>query len=122
MGRTISCKGIVMSGTMVEDVVDIGASEEFGVDNLRANAAVYLKHRRLIDAVSAAKYETPADAVKAIDEVVAVLMAQIENGSGYTPDRSLGFGSDNAAQIAEKILGLGTSDATARKQFAALGK
>jgi len=108
--------------TIVEDVVDIGESTEFGADNLKANAALYQTHKRLIDAVSSAKYENPAAAVKAIDEVVSVLMAQVADGGRFTPDRSLGFGSDNASQVAEKILGLGTSDATTRKQFAALGK
>jgi hypothetical protein len=124
MGRTFSCKGNVMTESMVDDVVDVSGDKvaEFGTDRLRVNAALYQTHKRLIDAVSAAKYDTPADAVKAIGEVVEALMSQIADGGRFTPDRGLGFGSDNASEIAKKILGLGTSDATTRKQFAALGK
>jgi hypothetical protein len=101
--------------------VEQETSVEFGADKLKENAVLYLANKRLVDAVSA-KYDSPDDAIAALRSVVAALEVQIEDGSGYTPDRSLGFGSDNASQIAEKILGLGTSDATTRKQFAAMGK
>lgn len=109
-------RGIVMDQSSAT-----GTAVEFGVESLKSNAALYAKNKRLVDAV-AAKYDSVDDAIAALQSVEKVLVEQIENGSGCTPDRSLGFGSDNASQIAEKILGLGTSDADTRKSFASLGK
>ena len=97
-------------------------SVEFGSDTLVMNAKIYRAHKRIVDAACAAKYDNVDDAIAALNEVVATLTSQVAEGAGYTPDRALGFGSDNAAQIAEKVLGLGTSDATARKAFAEMGK
>ncbi len=94
---------------------------KFGAENLKTNAAIYLKNKRLVDA-AAAKYDSISDAIAALKNIETVLTEQIEEGTGYTPDRALGFGSDNASQIGEKILGLGTSDADTRKSFASMGK
>jgi len=95
---------------------------EFGVAQLKANAEVYRAHKRIVDAAAAAKYDSIDDAIASLKAVVETFEAQIIEGAGYTPDRALGFGSDNAAQIAEKVMGLGTSDATVRKALNDLGK
>ena len=99
---------------------DVGT--EFGVAQLKANAEVYRAHTRIVDAASAAKYDSIDDAIASLKTVVEAFEEQIVNGAGFTPARALGFGSANAAQIAEKVMGLGTSDATVRKALNDLGK
>ena len=99
-----------------------GTAVEFGSENIVANAKIYRTLKRIVDAACAAKYESVEDAIAALNDVVAALTSQVETGAGYTPDRAMGFGSDNAAQIAEKILGLGTSDAQTRAKFSEMGK
>ena len=97
-----------------------GTTVEFGAASLVANAKAYRADKRLIDA--AAKYDNVEDAVTALRETWKVIEKQIADGGGFTPDRRLGFGSDNAAQIAEGILGLRSSLGATRKSFADLGK
>jgi len=97
-----------------------GTSTEFGADNLLANAAVYAKAKRIIDAASS--YDSLESAVEALTEAWQVLESQIEDGGGYTPSADLGFGSDNAAVIAESLLGRRNSVGATRKAFAKLGK
>ena len=104
-------------GTMVETV---GTDKKFGESDLHKNAVLYRTNRRLVDAAS--KYSDLESAIKALSDVWDVMSDMIDNGSGYTPDRALGFGSDNASQIAEKIIGKSTSDATVRKNLAAMAK
>lgn len=109
-----------MTDNMVADKAKAEVNKGFGEADLKRNAALYRTNRRLVDA--AAKYDNLDEAVQALSDVWAIFEAQIDKGTGYTPDRALGFGSDNAAQIAEKVIGKGTSDAVVRKQLAALGK
>lgn len=97
-----------------------GTAIEFGATELQANAAVYTRHSRLIDAAS--RYDTVDDAVKCLRETWKVLEAQVEEGLGFTPDSTLGFGSDNAAVIAESLLGRRNSVGETRKSFKKLGK
>jgi len=97
-----------------------GTQVEFGSENLVANAAVYRGAKRIVDAASG--YDTLDDAIAALTEAWEVLERQIEEGAGYTPDKSLGFGSDNAAVIAESLLGRRNSVGATRKAFNALGK
>jgi hypothetical protein len=97
-----------------------GTTVEFGAACLVANAKAYRADKRLVDA--AAKYDSLDDAIAALKSTFAVLEAQIVDGGGFTPDRSLGFGSDNCSQIAESILGRRTSLGATRKSFADMGK
>ncbi len=97
-----------------------GTAIEFGETELQANAAVYTRHSRLVDAAS--RYDSYDDAVKCLSEAWAILEAQAEEGQGYTPDKTLGFGSDNAAVIAETLLGRRNSVGETRKSFKKLGK
>jgi hypothetical protein len=94
---------------------------EFGAENLIANAKVYRKDRRIVDA-AAKGYDSVDDAIAALRTAWTVLEKQVEEGAGYTPDTSLGFGSDNSAQIAEGILGRRTSLASTRRSFADMGR
>lgn len=97
-----------------------GTSVDFGADQFVKNGALYQSHKRLVD--GAAKYDSLDDAKAALDAVWVALREQSENGSGYTPDASLGMGSSNSAEIAQCIIGLRASDATIRTSFAKVGK
>ena len=100
---------------------------KFGADRLVANAKTYKSHARLIDAVASGmggaepKYESFDDAVSQLRTVWNVLLKQVSEGSEYTPSVELGFGSDNAGQIAEAIIGIRPTVGTTRKAFKKLG-
>lgn len=93
---------------------------EFGSDSLIANAAIYRSHKRMVDAAST--YDNLDDAMAGLKSAWAVLESQIENGGGFTPSIELGFGSDNAAVIAESLLGRRNTVGSTRKSFNNLGK
>jgi len=97
-----------------------GTSVAFGAKELKANAAAYHSAKRIVDAASG--YDSVDDAVAALTEVYSVMESQVELGAGFTPDRELGFGSDNAAVIAESILGRRNSVGATRKAFNNMGK
>lgn len=92
----------------------------FGADQLLTNAKAYYADRQIVNAAS--KYDSLDDAIAALKAVWGGLEKQSRDGSGYTPDTILGFGSDNAAVIADKILGRGTTVSATRKAFGAMGK
>lgn len=96
-------------------VVDVA----FGADNLVANAKAYKADKRIMDAAST--YDSLDDAIAALSAVWAAFEIQEAEGGRYTPSTNLGFGSDNAAVIASKILGRGTTVGTCRKALAKLG-
>lgn len=97
-----------------------GTSVEFGADNLLANAVVYHGAKRIVDAASG--YDSLDDAIAALTEAWEVIERQIMEGAGFTPDKGLGFGSDNAAVIAESLLGRRNSVGATRKAFNTMGK
>lgn len=99
---------------------DTGTIVEFGAKELKANAAVYHDAKRIVDAASS--YDSVDDAVAALTEAWKVIEAQIENGGGFTPPVEMGFGSDNAAVIAESLLGRRNTVGATRKAFNSLGK
>ncbi|KKL85650.1 hypothetical protein LCGC14_1952650 [marine sediment metagenome] len=92
----------------------------FGADQLLANAKAYYEHRAIVNAAS--KYDSLDDALAALKAVWGDLENQSRDGSGYTPDTALNFGSSNAAEIADQILGRGPTVAATRKALAAMGK
>ncbi len=94
--------------------------DEFGSKELLANAQIYRANRRIVDGASG--YDNLDDAIAGLTQAWEALEAQIESGAGYTPDSKYGFGSDNAAVIAESILGRRNSVGSTRKQLSALGK
>jgi len=93
---------------------------DFGKTDLVTAAAIYRANKKIVDAASG--YDNVDDAVASLREAYKVLQDQSENGGGYTPDRELGFGSDNAAQIADSIMGLRPTVVSTRKAFNTLGK
>jgi hypothetical protein len=97
-----------------------GTAVEFGAENLLANARVYRANKRIVDAASG--YDSVDDAIAGLKEAWAVLESQVEDGTRYTPDAKLGFGSDNATVIAESLLGRRNTVGSTRKSFNALGK
>ncbi len=97
-----------------------GTSTEFGKDEFLANAVIYRTHKRAIDACSG--YDNVEDAIAGIRLAWESLENQVVEGGKYTPDRELGFGSDNAATIAETLMGLRSTTGATRKAFKDLGK
>ena len=97
-----------------------GTIVEFGSVTFQANAASYRANKRMVDAAS--RYDSVDDAIAGLKSAWKVLEAQVEDGSGYTPDAKLGFGSDNATVIAESLLGRRNSVGATRKSFSDLGK
>ncbi len=93
---------------------------KFGADQLLVNAKAYYADRQIVNAAS--KYDSLDDAIAALKKVWEPLEKQSRDSSGYTPDKALGFGSDSAAVIADKILGRGTTVSATRKAFGAMGK
>lgn len=113
-----------MFDTMVQD----GTSVEFGAELFKANAALYVRHKRVIDAIATGVskanggYESFDDAIAQVSQAWEALRSQVTDGAGYTPDASQGFGSNNASQIASALTGDKTSVTEIRKAFANLGK
>ncbi len=101
---------------------------EFGAEQLQANAALYVMHKRALDAIATgiAKpnggYDNFDDFVAQIRKVWDILRNQVENGAKFTPPVEMGFGSNNASQIASSLTGDRTSVGDIRKAFATLGK
>lgn len=118
-GYNYLARGIVMTQSAVAGA-GTSAGTEFGADNLVANATAYKAHAGIVNAAS--RYDNLDDAIKSLRETWAMFEAQVEDGGGFTPEASLGFGSDNAAVIAETILGIRNTVGTTRKQLKALGK
>lgn len=96
-----------------------GTSTGFGVDDLLLVAVSYRKHKALVDAAS--KFDNVEDAIAALSETWGKLQSQSENGAAFTPDTDLGFGSSNAREIAEGIMGTRATVASTRKAMKDLG-
>jgi hypothetical protein len=99
---------------------EVGTIVEFGSERLIENARIYKNAKRLVDAASSC--DSLDDAIAILMEAWGVLERQSEEGGGYTPDKYLGFGSDSAAVIADKLLGRNTTVGATRKSFANMGK
>lgn len=97
-----------------------GTSEKFGQDQFLLNAVNYRNHKRIVDACSG--YDNVEDAIAGLTSAWDALESQVDDGGAYTPDRELGFGSDNAATIAETLMGLRSTTGATRKAFKDLGK
>lgn len=96
-----------------------GTLIEFGAAEFLVVAKKYKDAKRIQDAASV--YDSLDDAIAALTEVWEALENQAENGTGYTPDRAMGFGSNSAAVIAESLLGQRPTVGAIRKAFAGLG-
>lgn len=98
----------------------VETTTEFGAEVLVLNAKIYRANKRIVDAASG--YDSLDDAIAGLRGAWDVLEAQAEEGGGFTPEVKLGFGSDNAAVIAESLLGRRNTVGSTRKSFASLGK
>ena len=90
----------------------VGAAQAYAADN---------KVKRLVDALTGLK-DDREDGLSAALGIIGKFEDMSEHGSGYTPGAELGFGSDNAGTIADKILGRSTSAGETRKSLVKLGK
>ena len=96
-----------------------GTSTGFGADDLILTAISYRAHKSIVDAAS--KFDSVDDAVACLKETWGKLQNQSEVGADYTPDKDLGFGSSNAREIAEGIMGTRATVASTRKALKDLG-
>lgn len=105
----------------MDTVTETGAltAEQFVANAESYNESVKL--RRAFDAVMACGSDTVEDTVAHIESVRELLIAQSENGAGYTPDKALGFGSENGASIAETLLCKRQGVGAIRTAFAKVG-
>ncbi len=103
---------------MSDTAVTFGQAEFVGTAQAYAAES---KVKRLVDALCGCK-DDREDHLSAALGVIASFESMSENGSGYTPGAELGFGSDNAGTIADKILGRSTSAGETRKSLVKLGK
>jgi len=100
-------------------VAEQGQGVEYGSENFQAMATSYKGAKGIVNAAS--KYDSLDDAIAALKGAWAVLEETSENGSGYTPNTALGFGSDNGAVVADKILGRANGVTATRKALVAMG-
>lgn len=113
--------GLNLEGfTMSQSSTATETSVEFGAKSLKANAALYHQNKRIVDAASG--YDSLDDAIAGLTEAREALEVQAEDGGGFTPPVEMGFGSDNAAVIAESLLGRRNTVGSTRKAFNVLGK
>ncbi len=106
------------TGTPVQSQSD--QSVGFGANDLKSNAAVYHQHKKIMDAGST--YDSLDDAIAGLTQTWVIYEDQVKRGGRFTPDRELGFGSDNATVIAESILGRRNTVGATRKALNNLGK
>lgn len=102
-------------GTFTDTDFDAVASA-YGADDKGA------KFKRLVDAVAAIGVDEREDHLSRVDDLIGLLDRMSREGTGYTPPSGKGFGSDNAAVIADKILGKAQSVGATRKAFSDWGK
>jgi hypothetical protein len=106
------------NSTVAERATNTGT--EFGSAEFIKNAVAYAEHKAIVTAAS--KYDNIEDARAALDSVWAALVEQSQIGGGFTPATELGFGSDNAATVAEALIGIRSSVTGTRKAMVAVGK
>lgn len=104
----------------VSQEVQSGSDTCFDEGSFLSLAQAYRENRAIVNAAS--KYDSRDDAIAALSSVWDLLVNARDTGSGYTPGASLGFGSDSAAVISEKIMGIGTTVGATRKALADVGK
>lgn len=96
-----------------------GTSTGFGADDLILTAISYRETKALVDAAS--KFDSVDDAVASLLATWEKLQHQSEVGADYTPDKDLGFGSSNAREIAEGIMGTRATVSSTRQALKKLG-
>ena len=102
----------------MDTTVTFGQTEFVGIAHKYAADS---KVKRLVDAIAGLK-DDREDGLSVALEIIADFENMANVGSGYTPGAELGFGSDNAATVADKILGRSTSAGETRKSLIRLGR
>lgn len=105
---------------MVENIVAPSTSSKVDGAFFSDCATDYSRVNGLVDAL--VRSENPESDIALAQDVIARLNVMATSGKGYTPDKSLGFGSDNSATIADKILGRSPTAAQVRKKFRLIGR
>lgn len=82
----------------------------------------YRAARALVDALSKLSDNERDSAVLNAESIIGRLEAMSENGADYTPKSAFGFGSENAANIANAVLGRRTSSGKIKSGFSKLGR
>ncbi len=98
------------------DVEFDSVAQRYGADTKGA------KFRRLVDAIAALGVDEREDNLSRVETLIGQLQTMRDHGAGYTPPSTKDFGSDNAAVIAEKILGQTQTVGACRKAFSDWGK
>lgn len=80
------------------------------------------KFKRLVDAIAAIGVNEREDHLARVEELIGLLENMADNGHGYTPPSGKGFGSDNGAVVAEKLLGKAQTVGATRTAFSNWGK
>ncbi len=80
------------------------------------------KFRSLVNAIAALGIDEKEDNLARVDTLIGELKRMRDDGAGYTPPSGKGFGADNAAVIAGKILGQTQTVGATRKAFSDWGK
>lgn len=92
------------------------------VANLYGGHASGAKFKRLMDVAAALGVDDLESYIVDLNELIGTLRDMAERGQGHTPPAGKNFGSDNAAVIADKILGNAQTVGDTRKAFADWGK
>jgi len=106
----------------------IATSEKVGAkvtwsENEFIDAAVqYGTVKTLLDALVKIKPSDRKRAVERAHEVIGLLTDMADNASSYTPSSDMGFGSENAANIADAILGRRATSGKLKTTFAKLAR
>lgn len=83
-------------------------------------SADYRSVKPLLDALVRIKGSDRQRVYERTLQVIGQLEVMSDNGSSYTPASDLGFGSENAASIADAILGRRASSGKIKSTFARL--
>jgi len=112
-----------MSTAVISDNRNVGASAgKVNSDTFSDLARRYSQRGRLVGALLAMKPSARESCLSDALQVIADLEVMSVHGTGYTPPTDAGFGSDNAAVIAQAILGVRKSKGQIAGLFARLGK
>ncbi len=99
------------SNVKFDEAQFLSVANSYGSDN---------KLKRVVDAIVG--FDNIDETIAKVKVIIGHLEAMSDNGAGYTPNTDLGFGSDNGAVVAEKILGRSASAGAVRKLFASLSR
>jgi len=111
----MSTSTAISQGTLTEAQFD-AAAVAYSADKQGA------KFKRVVDALAACGIDEREDILARVEDLIGQLEYMAENGHGYTPPSEKNFGSDNAAVVAEKILGKAQTVGATRTAFSDWGK